>query len=209
MKSKIIYYLVMIFIIMSSVACIIPIPVHKTGYDSLSKKEQALYNDAYEFESDLLEDTESFIKNQNIISEVVNLDWFGTVNNIFTKYTLVAQVIDVKTKKSYFVERVGGYNHADVQTIDKENTAIFKDIYNGIWSWVRRPVWVYIDGMYIAASINGMPHGFSLIDNGEGGHTCIHFLNSRTHGTNRVDESHQAAIAEAYARRNELYKLLA
>ena len=52
-----------------------------------------------------------------------------------------------------------------------------------------------------------MPHGFSLInENNMDGHTCIHFLNSRTHGTDRVDEAHQAAVAEAYRKRNELYK---
>ena len=54
-----------------------------------------------------------------------------------------------------------------------------------------------------------MPHGFSLInENNMDGHTCIHFLNSRTHGTDRVDEAHQAAVAEAYRKRNELYKIL-
>ena len=63
---------------------------------------------------------------------------------------------------------------------------------------------VEINGVFVAASINGMPHGYSLIDNGQGGHTCIHFLNSKTHGTKRVDETHQAAVQEAYSRRKEI-----
>ena len=118
----------------------------------------------------------------------------------FTKYVTV-RVIDIKSQREYFVQRLGGYNHADVQTIDYENTKIFKEIYGGEWSWVRRPVWVEIDGQFFAGSTNGMPHGFSLIDNGEGGHTCIHFLNSKTHGTKRVDEAHQECVD--YASKNK------
>ena len=43
------------------------------------------------------------------------------------------------------------------------------------------------------------PHGESAIDgNGYPGHLCVHFLNSRTHGTDRVDEDHQKMILKAY-----------
>jgi hypothetical protein len=208
MKTKFVYYFVTVLLFVCFFACSFPIPLHNTGYESLSERERALYNDAYELEQSYSNDICNYNSVKQEIGEVVNLDWFDVVNDMFTKYTLIAQVIDVETKKSYYVERVGGYNHADVQTIDAENTAIFKSIYNGTWSWARRPVWICINGTYVAASINGMPHGFSLIDNGEGGHTCIHFLNSKTHGTKRVDEAHQAAVAKAYERREELYELL-
>ncbi|MDD4110660.1 MAG: hypothetical protein PHS54_03815 [Clostridia bacterium] len=209
MKSKI-YYFVVILLFASFLACVFPFPLHKTGYESLSKKEQALYNDAYELEQNYHNDLNNYNEVKEEIPEVVNLNWFDVVNTLFTKYTLIAEVIDVNTKKSYLVKRVGGYNHVDVQPINATNTAIMKSIYGGVWSWVRRPVWVNINGSYVAASINGMPHGFTLIDgNNMDGHTCIHFLMSRTHGTNRVDEAHQAAVAEAYARRNELYQYLA
>ena len=53
-----------------------------------------------------------------------------------------------------------------------------------------------------------MPHGFSLIDNGEGGHTCIHFLNSKTHGTKRVDEAHQECVDYAYKNKALLIEYL-
>lgn len=210
MPSKFIYYFVVVLLFASFIACLFPFPIHKTGYDSLSEREQALYNDAYEFEQNYHNDLNNYEGLNEEIPEVVNLNWFDVVNNMFTKYTLVAEVIDVKTKKSYLIKRVGGYNHADVQPINASNTAIMKDIYGGVWSWARRPVWVNINGTYVAASINGTPHGFSLIEgNNMNGHTCVHFLMSRTHGTDRVDEAHQAAIAEAYARRNELYTYLA
>ena len=37
----------------------------------------------------------------------------------------------------------------------------------------------------------------SITDNNFGGHHCIHFTNSRTHGTNKVCSLHQAAIKKA------------
>ena len=81
----------------------------------------------------------------------------------------------------------------------------FYGIYNNEWSWVRRPVWVEINGMWVAGSINGMPHGYSLItDNGQDGHTCIHFEKSKTHGTKRVDEAHQEAVQTALKRGDEI-----
>ena len=45
--------------------------------------------------------------------------------------------------------------------------------------------------------MNGMPHGTSTLNNNFDGHFCIHFYNSRTHGTDRVDEDHQNAVARA------------
>ena len=43
-----------------------------------------------------------------------------------------------------------------------------------------------------------MPHGTCAITNNNfDGHFCIHFYNSRTHGTNRVDEAHQNCVARA------------
>ncbi|MFS8501624.1 MAG: hypothetical protein FWJ59_07465, partial [Caldicoprobacter sp.] len=57
------------------------------------------------------------------------------------------------------------------------------------------PIIVQVNGKKMAASMNGMPHGGSTIANNNfAGHFCIHFYGSRTHGTNRVDPEHQAAI---------------
>ena len=48
--------------------------------------------------------------------------------------------------------------------------------------------------------MNGMPHGSdSIKDNDFDGHHCIHFTNSRTHGTTVVCALHQAAIRKALA----------
>ena len=52
--------------------------------------------------------------------KVVNLDWFDVVDTFFEKYVTV-RVIDINTKKQYYVKRTGGYNHADVEPIDSKN----------------------------------------------------------------------------------------
>ena len=209
MKSSMIIYLVLSFLCMGVFATVLPQPAYKTGYDALTIEEQKILNDAFEEESSKLNDVLNYTEIIEKVNNVSNLDWFDVVNNFFTKYTLTATVIDCQTKKAYQVIRVGGYNHADVQPIDASNTAIMKEIYNGEWSWVRRPVWVEINGSYVAASINGMPHGYTLVEgNNMDGHTCIHFLNSMTHGTKRVDEAHQAAVAYAYEHKAELLEYL-
>lgn len=205
-------FIVIFLLSILSVCCfsvVLPQPAYKTGYDALTEDEQQILNDAFEEETSKINDVLNYTGIIEQVNNVSNLDWFDVVNNFFTKYTLTATVIDCQTKKSYKVIRVGGYNHADVQPIDAENTAIMKSIYNGEWSWVRRPVWVEINGSYVAASINGMPHGYTLVEgNNMDGHTCIHFLNSKTHGTKRVDEAHQNAVSYAYEHKAELLEYL-
>lgn len=87
--------------------------------------------------------------------------------------------------------------------------------------WARRPIILVIGDRRLAASANGMFHagvdskpanvyvnnrsggyGYgqnldAVKGNGADGHFCIHFVNSKTHGTKQVDASHQAAIKEA------------
>ena len=140
---------------------------------------------------------------------VSNLNWFDSVHEQFPTYTKT-RVIDVLTGLTYYVYRNGGHYHADVEPIDKENTAIFFKMYNNEWSWARRAVWVEIlPDFWVAASVNGYPHGNAYIkDTGMDGHTCIHFLMSKTHGTKRVDEAHQNCVQYAYDHRDELVKYL-
>lgn len=124
------------------------------------------------------------------------LGWFDKVQGIFKK-NAVAVVTDVKTGKSFSIKRLYGSNHADVEPLTKEDTAIMKSIY-GSWSWDRRAVLVDIDGKIIAGSMNGMPHGEEQIkDNNFKGQFCIHFKDSKTHKGNKVDATHQAAVKQA------------
>ena len=175
-------------IIFCCVFCSFVVPYPSQSATLLSSAEQSRVNDYYE--------KEETVGLSRTTASVLNLDWFEYMDEYFTKYVTV-RVIDIYSMTEYKVQRLGGYNHADVQAIDAKNTAIFKKIYGGEWSWTRRPVWVEIDGKFYAGSTNGMPHGFDILQTGECGHTCIHFLNSMTHGTKRVDPDHQKCVEYA------------
>lgn len=145
------------------------------------------------------------------------LDWWTDVQTIFPRGK-EAIVVDFKTGKSFNIKRTYGGNHADCETLTKEDTKMMKEIWGGTWSWDRRPVLIVVGDRKIAASMIGMPHagldaypadvqvkgrsgGFgtginldTIKGNGIDGHFCVHFLNSRTHGTNKLDVKHQENI---------------
>lgn len=130
----------------------------------------------------------------------VMADWWTVVNNAFPRGA-VATVTDVDSGITYRVKRTGGSNHADCQPLTAADTANMKKAHGGSWSWTRRAIVVTVNGKSYAASQNCMPHGNqSIYDNNFPGHFCIHFLNSRTHGTNRVDAAHQAMVRKAAGR---------
>lgn len=202
MKSKLVILLLISLFSSSLLASVLPSLLSPKKYENMSIEEQIRYNDAQELEP------YSTTHYDNNIVTVEKLNWFSVVNSLFEKFT-DARVVDVETKKEYKVRRVGGYNHADVEALTTKDTATFKSLYNGTWSWTRRAVWVQVGKIWIAASINGMPHSYSYIsDNNEDGHTCIHFYMSRTHGSDNLDPAHQNAVNTAYERQNELVDYL-
>jgi peptidoglycan hydrolase-like protein with peptidoglycan-binding domain len=152
-------------------------------------------------------------------SAVEMLDWWSEASKIF-KIGTVANITDVKTGKTFKIMRTYGTNHADCEAVSSADTEVIKSIWGG-WSWTRRPVIVEVGRRRMAASMAAMPHagidskpantyvsqrsgGYSrglnldkIKNNKMSGHIDVHFLNSKTHGTNKVDSKHQAAIKEA------------
>jgi peptidoglycan hydrolase-like protein with peptidoglycan-binding domain len=153
-------------------------------------------------------------------SDVRLLDWWTEASMLF-KIGTKARVTDVGTGITFNIARTYGYNHADSEALTAADSSAMKKAWGGSWSWTRRPVIIEIDGIKIAASIAAMPHagvdsaeasvyvdnrsggfgsGYNLDkikNNGMNGVVDVHFLNSKTHGTNRVDGKHQEAIKEA------------
>lgn len=123
-------------------------------------------------------------------------DWWTELQYVFPKGK-IAVITDVDKKVSWREKRFAGKNHADIQPLTKADTAKLKRVYGGGWSWKRRAVFVTIDGVNYAASIHGYPHGGSNLSNNFPGHHCLHGLNSRTHGTNKVDANHQKMVQKA------------
>lgn len=124
-------------------------------------------------------------------------DWWTVASKVFAIGD-IATITDLDTGLQYQVVRKAGTNHADCQPLTAADTANMLKAYGGEWSWTRHAILVAVDGRLFAASQNAMPHGGqSIWDNNFPGHFCIHFLNSRTHGTDRVDPAHQAAVRKA------------
>lgn len=136
------------------------------------------------------------------------LTW-NQVKGLFPRYA-AATVTDVDSKLQFRVQRRGGSSHADVQPLTRTDTATMKTIYHNRWSWKRRAVIVQLqDGRKIAASMNGMPHGQGAITGNDfPGHFCIHFRDSKTHGSRKVDLAHQMMIWKAAGRFEQQLALL-
>ncbi|MGA9228160.1 MAG: hypothetical protein WB217_17565 [Mesobacillus sp.] len=142
-------------------------------------------------------------KKQSPNHKVQMFQW-EEVNDILPKYSKFT-VVDLETGMKFRVQRRAGSNHADVQPLTSEDTAIMKKIYSGQWSWKRRAIIVISEEqMKIAASMHGMPHGGGALKNNFPGHFCIHFFGSTTHRTNFMDLSHKLMILKA-AGNLELY----
>lgn len=131
--------------------------------------------------------------------KVIEMDWFETnVSDLVYKRGGTAYIIDCETGIKLKIRRVGGSNHMDVEPASSSDTEKLKKIYGGVWSWDQRAVILIADGKYIAASINGMPHGSEIsTDNGFDGQFCLHTTGSMTHGTEKVNGRHQEKIEEA------------
>ena len=88
-----------------------------------------------------------------------------------------------------------------MEPLTRDDTATLLAIYGGQWSWKRRAVVLEAGGRRIAASMNGMPHGWGdIFDNDFRGHFCVHVAESRVHRTWRPDDGHQLMVLKAAGR---------
>ncbi|MDL2317914.1 peptidoglycan-binding protein [Eubacteriales bacterium OttesenSCG-928-A19] len=130
-------------------------------------------------------------------SGVETIDWNNGGSSIIPRGATFT-IKDTRTGTTIKVKNLYGSNHLDAEPLDSNETAKLKQVYGGEWSWDRRPILVNYNGRVIAASMNGMPHGEqSIYDNNFDGQFCIHFTNSKTHGSSKVDPDHQASVGEA------------
>lgn len=107
-------------------------------------------------------------------------------------------VIDFNTRREYQVQRTGGTNHADVQTVDAASTDTFLQCFGGDYTWEKRPCLVEVDGQVYAASIFGTPNENAQVSGSTmPGSVCLYFSGSRSDILNMVDEEHDANILTA------------
>ncbi len=137
------------------------------------------------------------------------IDWFtGGIQELWTKGSNY-KVYDVMTGIVWWAHRWAGGNHADVEPLTAADTARLCKIYgvstasqiNSTDHWQRRPCLVTIGTRTFACSLYGVPHnpdGDTIANNNMTGQVCIHFTNSKTHDSKRVDSGHQQAIEYAW-----------
>ena len=112
------------------------------------------------------------------------------------------KLTDLTTGKSLNIHVQSTGNHIDAEPLTSADTTTLCEIYgvstpNAI-SYKRRPMMITTSAGQFLCSIYGQPHGAQdITNNGYDGQFCLHFVNSRTHGTNRVDTDHQNAINSA------------
>lgn len=131
------------------------------------------------------------------VSTGTYMEW-SQVTNIFSRGK-TATVYDFDTGISWTVKRTGGSKHADVEPVSAADTAKYKQALGKYYqNWKRHACIVVVGGYRLAASYHGYPHGYDAISgNNLTGHYCIHFKNSRTHVSNKVDPDHQACVRKA------------
>lgn len=143
------------------------------------------------------------------------IDWSIAKNEVPRGSTFMIE--DYKTGTTFNVKRTYGSNHADIESLTKEDTQKIKKVWGG-FSWARRPVIVHIDNKKIIASMSAMPHAgredkpanvtvdsrsdgygkginFDAVKgNDMSGHVDLHFLNSTRHSNSQKDSAHQNNI---------------
>ena len=150
------------------------------------------------------------------------VDWYtGDIQQIWAP-GVVAIVTDVYTGISYRARRLYGDMHADVEPLTSADTKAICATYgvaraqdiadkrDSLQTWRRRPLWITIGTRTFAGSGYCVPHNYpdgdSIPDNDYNGQFCVHFINSKTHGSKIVDYDnannayfgHQSAIRYAY-----------
>ena len=125
-------------------------------------------------------------------------DWYADNMTRVIPKNAKFTIKDVRTGKTFTAVRWSGSNHLDAEPASAEDTKTMKSIFGGSWSWKRRAILIKYNGHVYAASMNGMPHGTTVVSgNGYDGHFCVHFKNSKTHGTEKIDADHQIAVTAA------------
>ncbi|MFA9397539.1 MAG: LysM peptidoglycan-binding domain-containing protein [Clostridiaceae bacterium] len=112
-----------------------------------------------------------------------------------------ATLMDFYTGITFNIKYYGGSNHADIIPLTLTDTNKLKKIFTS-WSWTNRPMLLmfYKDGVShtMAVSMAGMPHSTTNIyNNGITGHFDLYFLNSTSHVSNSISETHQFNVLRA------------
>ncbi len=119
------------------------------------------------------------------------LSSWTAINALFTSGMTVT-VTDWSSGTTFQMKRIGGTNHADVETVTADDTDKFWDCFGDKSNWgEKRPVLVSIGGVNYAASLYAHPSGAEEIgDNDVSGHTQLYFYGSTSDILGFADKYH-------------------
>ena len=153
--------------------------------------------------------TQDYTNLSMVLYPAEKIDWFtGGIQEMIPKGSNF-KVYDVKTGIVWWAHRWSGGNHADIETLTAADTARLCKIYGVSRAsqitekthWQRRPSLITVGTRTFACALYGVPHnddGDTIADNDLTGQICLHFTNSRTHGTNKVVSYNEEAIEYAW-----------
>lgn len=135
------------------------------------------------------------------------IDWnTGGIQDMIRRQTCF-KIYDVKHGRIWTAYRQAGGEHMDIEPATAADTKVLCEIY-GVSSakeiadqnlWRRQPCLITVNGHTYACSLYGVPHGSDTISgNNMDGQVCLHFTNSKTHGSKKVDGYHKEAIEYAW-----------
>lgn len=180
MQRATLIYLTVILIAILTFSAILPYPVF-SPYTNITSQDAYEINNYFETE----------ISNSSSQKDkLLDVDWFSCINYLLP-LDIEIELVDINSNTTLLAKRIGGTNHADIE-FDEENLQTLKSLKEN-WSWTRRPMLLKLnENTYLPASLACYPHGYC--DQSKLGHFCLHFKNSKTHGTNRIDLKHQKNI---------------
>jgi len=141
------------------------------------------------------------------IYPALKIDWYtGGIQSMIRRQTCF-KIYDLKSGRLWTAYRQAGGDHIDIEPATAADTKVLCEIYRVSTSeeiasknlWRRRPCLVTVNGHTYACSLYGVPHGDDTISgNNMDGQLCLHFTNSKTHGSKNVDSYHKEAIEYAW-----------
>ena len=171
---------------------------------------QKIASDAKAAEKKTAKATSTPAASSSLHSRIYNLDWFrAKENGVFSKIGFssghTAKLQDLTTHRTLEVRIQSSGYHLDVEPLTVKDTETLCSIY-GVSKpkdirAERRPMLLTTAfGYRFVCSCYGTHHGTKMVTgNNFPGQFCLHFLNSKTSGSARVDNGHQAAIRRAIA----------
>ena len=181
--TKINFFILSFFIFMTLfVAVILPYPIF-SKYTNLSATQMSQIQDY--FETEITNDKEEKIT-------MLALPWKIIDSLLASDYPY--EIVDLNSGQTFNIVRIGGKNHADILPLNKTDQEVISSVQTENKKFI--PALVRITpNTYLPAAFCPYAHGYK-------NHYCLHFIGSKTTGTNMENQNAQSCVN--YARKHGL-----